>query len=265
MMEPNLPTEPQNLYWLFSSSAQAIATFMAFLLTGFAIVLQIMDSARARDETLQPLYEGLTRSSYWKMVVLAIMTAISVACNLAMTYINGLNSPLIHGGTIAVGILNLLVIGCATWFVVIMVNPHRSKKVALELLGTSQKAQRHLGTEVRVEDFFGAFVAVEREIREYLQSRDLYENNRQGSRKTQPGMRFSFREMVGALYSNKVIDARLRDELLDINRTRNLVFHGHIDRVEDKHLKKVEVLREQLKSIFLSQAVLGSSEFPVDE
>lgn len=42
----------ENIYWLFSSAAQTIAAFIAFLLAGYALVQTMMETAVQADETL---------------------------------------------------------------------------------------------------------------------------------------------------------------------------------------------------------------------
>ena len=43
------------IYWTFSSAAQSVSAFAALLLTGYAIVHNLMDSVRERDDTLEEI------------------------------------------------------------------------------------------------------------------------------------------------------------------------------------------------------------------
>ena len=43
------------IYWTFSAAAQSISALVAFLLTGYALVHTIMESARERDDFNQPV------------------------------------------------------------------------------------------------------------------------------------------------------------------------------------------------------------------
>jgi hypothetical protein len=46
----------EHIYWLFSSAAQSIATFVAFLLAGYTLVHAMMDSIQQRDDTLEEIH-----------------------------------------------------------------------------------------------------------------------------------------------------------------------------------------------------------------
>ena len=63
-------------------------------------------------------------------------------------------------------------------------------------------------------------------------------------------MSFSFRQMIDALYQNERISKNQRDLLLEVNKFRNLLFHGHIDKVDEgvlKTLQKVKAVWEKVK------------------
>ncbi len=48
-----------NIYRVFSSAAQTVAAFAAFLLAGYALVVNVMDNAVQADETLADINEAL--------------------------------------------------------------------------------------------------------------------------------------------------------------------------------------------------------------
>ncbi len=56
-----------------------------------------------------------------------------------------------------------------------------------------------------------------------------------------PKMTFSFRQMVDALYQNEMISKQLREMFFRVNKFRNLLFHGHIDQVDEGVLKELRV------------------------
>ena len=83
----------ENIYWLFSSSAQAIATFVAFLLAGYTLVHTMMESVQQRDDTLQEIHAALIRQYYRQIRALALITGAAVLGSLAMRYLNGFVWP----------------------------------------------------------------------------------------------------------------------------------------------------------------------------
>ena len=51
-------------------------------------------------------------------------------------------------------------------------------------------------------------------------------------------MSFSFRQMIEALRVNEKILGDFYEELLEINKYRNLVFHGHVTQVDASMVKR---------------------------
>src|SRR5690606_24978207 len=76
-------------------------------------------------------------------------------------------------------------------------------------------------------EFFDAFLHLERLVRDFLRARDLYIPSRGAAR-----MSYSFRQMIEALRQHEIIDRSCFNELLELNRYRNLVFHGHLDQAD---------------------------------
>jgi hypothetical protein len=63
------------VYWTFTEAAQCVSTFVALLLTGYALVLSQIEAARDRDESLQELHTVLRASCHARLTVLARATA----------------------------------------------------------------------------------------------------------------------------------------------------------------------------------------------
>src|SRR5215211_741630 len=83
----------ENIYWLFSSAAQAIATFVAFLLAGYTLVHAMMESVQQHDDTLEEIHAALIRQYYRQIKWLAIITGVAVLGSLTMLYLNGFEWP----------------------------------------------------------------------------------------------------------------------------------------------------------------------------
>jgi hypothetical protein len=83
------------------------------------------------------------------------------------------------------------------------------------------------------------FINLEKQIREILKSKDLYIPYG-----NTPQMVFSFRQMINALYRSELISKLELTELLEINKFRNLVFHGHIDNVDKGMVDKVKKYKD---------------------
>ena len=185
-----------NIYWLFSASAQAISALFAFLLAGFALVQAMMESAQQRDDTLQEVHTRLQRDHYRRLVLLAVITGMAIILSLVLVFVN----PLIEPQPIIVGFVALLdivaIIG-AIWFVVWIINPDRYKVAAKELIKEDKQKQGLSQPTVDPSKFFTEFVQLEKIVRDVLMKKRLYE-----SRDTNR-MIFSFRQMIDTLHHSK--------------------------------------------------------------
>ena len=57
-------TAPDNIYWLFSSSAQAIAAFVGFITAGYYFVLQTMEMRLNKDNSLNEIFNEIKIEHY---------------------------------------------------------------------------------------------------------------------------------------------------------------------------------------------------------
>jgi len=122
-----------------------------------------------------------------------------------------------------------------------MVNPNKYRRVAVAVL---EKAPASAGGEVSSNSFFEAFLHLERLVRDYLRARDLYIPSRGASK-----MSFSFRQMVEALSVNEKIDREFYEELMEINKYRNLVFHGHVTQVNSEMVARTKSASEKMSGL----------------
>ncbi len=135
-------------------------------------------------------------------------------------------------------ILDVSALVGAAYFVITIVSPRRYV-LAAQSAYTAATAGAPSPSQPS-SAFFHQFIALEQDIREYLRTAELYVPS-QG----EPRMSFSFRQMVNALYQNERITPELRDRLLEINKFRNLLFHGHIAKVGEDVSAKLSSVHEQ--------------------
>lgn len=230
-MQPN----QENIYWLFSSSAQTISAFVAFLVTGFALVLNMMDGLQQKDDTLDDIHTKLKNDYYKKIRVLAIVTGLAIIFSLWMVFLNGGDSPHKWWLFILTSILNLLAIIVGIFFVIAIINPARYKKAAQEIIKEDKLEVSTATNSIDQTTFMTEFIRLEKSVRDKLQSRQLYIPFGDS-----PKMAYSFRQMISALNQNELINRGELDDLLQINKYRNLVFHGHQDMVDKGMLDRVK-------------------------
>jgi hypothetical protein len=230
-----------NYYWFFSAAAQAIAAFVALLLGGITLAYSMMDRLVDSDPTLWEVNLGIKQRYHKWLSLLAIVTGFAIILSLASTFMNP------HHGWVRESLMliavefDLAAILGGILFVINIIDPNRYAREAkheLKEMERGKLAQKPVGA------YFHEFIKFEQSIRDYLKAHDLYVPS-QGA----PKMTFSFREMVTALFQNEHISRTLRDEMLEVNKFRNLLFHGHVTDVTDEALAKLIEVRKKWDSI----------------
>ncbi|MBU0710339.1 hypothetical protein KKA87_00230 [bacterium] len=231
-----------NLYWLFSAAAQSISAFVAFLLTGFALVYSIMNSAKERDETLDEIHYALKIKYHKQLIFLSIITGCAIISSLIMVFINKWEFSLKIYFMVTTAIINLIAIVGGLAFVVSIVNPSRYEKTAKNVL-YSKKEDFNLSGKLTISSsFFDKFVQLERLVRNNFSDYDLYTSDK-------GRLMYSFKQMVDKLYNNEKISRQDHDELMQIIKYRNLVFHGHIDKVDEKMVERIDLIIDKLNNL----------------
>ena len=239
-MNPN----QENFYWLFSSSAQTISAFVAFLVTGFALVLNMMDGLQQKDETLEDIHTKLKSDYYKKIRVLTIITGLAIIFSLWMVFLNGGNSQHKTWLFILTAILNVVAIIVGILFVIAIINPDRYKKAAKEIIKEDKLEDSTKANTIDQATFMTEFIHLEKTVRDKLQKRKLYIPYGDT-----PKMVYSFRQMINALNQNELINRNELEDLLRINKYRNLVFHGHQDKVDKGMLDRVKAAQKIIDKI----------------
>jgi hypothetical protein len=230
-----LPTS-DHIYWAFSSAAQTIGAFVAFLLAGYALVQTMMEAAAREDETLAEIYDDLKMRYHGQMSVLAIVTGIAIIGCLMVVYFNGFSPSWVPALEIVAVIAALCSIIGGIWFVISMVDPGKYRKAA-QRLAQEVEPKPDEAVHIPSKEFFEDFVRVERLIRE------LWEQRTDGKRLGRRQGPASFREMIEALVMAQILPPHLYKDLLQVSRHRNLVFHGHVVDVSRGILEQVRSVR----------------------
>lgn len=220
------------IYWTFSSAAQSISAFVAFLLTGYALVHSFMEVARDRDDSLDEIHSALRSSYHKQLTVLAWLTGAAIVLSLVVVYANRSTAAVSGWALAIVATLDLAAIVGGLAFVVTIVDPGKYQKAAEKVL--AQKPVAMVGNLAPAAEFFEIFRQLEKLVRDYLRRHDLYVPSRGA-----PRMSYSFRQMIDALLQNEKIDRKFLDELLEISKYRNLVFHGHVESADLAMVQRV--------------------------
>jgi|WetSurMetagenome_2_1015567.scaffolds.fasta_scaffold13113_2 hypothetical protein len=152
------------LYWLFTSAAQSVAAFIALLLAGFALVVNMLDQEAERDETLVEIHKELKTKYYRKLRDLSELTGTAILGDLATVLIQGYQ--LIYSQVTVVSIvclLNAAAVVLGIRFIILVADPGRIGKTAQQLLKAERPAPGASNTPIT--EFVAHFINVERELR----------------------------------------------------------------------------------------------------
>jgi hypothetical protein len=238
--------DSNNIYYLFSTAAQSIATFIGLLIAGYTLVLSMMDATARVDETLIEVFAEQKRRFHRQLMKLSIATATTIIGCFIVLFLNGYQLAWLPylAAVVFIGACGSIVGG--VWFVIGMINPEKYKAIAKDL-AREVKPETPTSASVSRGDFLEKFIQIEQLLRNIWRSRT--DGLRLGQRQ---GM-VSFREMLEVLYSNGVIGEDLFGQLLNVSRHRNLVVHGQVDLVDPKVVAEAESAVRRLTEIKLDE------------
>ena len=208
-----------------------MATFVALLLTGYALVLSQIEAARERDDSLQELHAVLRASYHARLKVLAWITAAAVVLSLFVVWDNRATVPASNWVMGIAAALDIIAMVAGLAFVVTIIDPAKYQKAAERELEQRQQEQTAAASqnETSADDFFKAFRDMEKALRQLVgRSRMVVGEPREDGGRSNP----SVRQMAIALLDNGVIDDTFHAELLQIAKYRNLLFHGHVKKAD---------------------------------
>jgi hypothetical protein len=237
----------ENIYWLFSSSAQAIATFVAFLLAGYTLVLTMMESVQQRDDTLEEIHAALIRQYYRQIRALAIITAAAVLGSLAMLYLNGFTWQYKAVAVAVAATLDIAAIGWGVAFVIGIIDPDKYSNAAKRLIEQETQASDPAGKQEDAEDFFTLFERLETAMQTALEREGVPEPARERGRRLS-----AFREMLMALYQRNLIDRTLFHTLMRIDRYRNLASYGRVRNVDTRIVDETRAAFNRIQALSAS-------------
>ena len=231
-----------NIYWFFSTAASSIATFVAFLLTGYTLVHSLMETAREKDSTLEEIHSLLKKRYHRRLTWLAVVTGAAIILSLLMLFVNKWVFPYESVLMIFVSVLDLLAIVLGLMFVVSIVDPTKHERAAAGALKDIQRELRLKGTMASTALFFQAFTSLESFMRDYLDKADFTTAETKNFRNA-----ISFNQMIEILFDKKKIDLEFFEELRHLKAYRNIVFHGHAKQADQTMIEKAVLAAEKIK------------------
>lgn len=233
-----------NIYWLFSAAAQSVAAFIALLLAGYALVHALLEAARTRDDTLEEVHRDLRSLYHRRLTLLAWMNGSAIFLSLLVVYLNKWSFAGKGALMSLAAAADVAAMTGGLTFVVKIVDPRRYAQAAERALREISPEFDLSGEPAPPAEFFEQWKALGRALRELLQRHDLYRESADPARR-----HMSFREMLEALAAAELADASFLERLADVNRYRNLVFHGHFPEADRGMIERVRQSIERVRRI----------------
>lgn len=118
------------IYWTFSAAAQSISAFVAFLLTGYALVHTLMEAAREKDDSLAEIHATLQVSYHRRLTFLAWLTGSAIILSIVVVYLNRSNTIAPTYLVWLASSVDLFAVVSGLAFVVSIVNPKKYERAA---------------------------------------------------------------------------------------------------------------------------------------
>lgn len=233
----------ENIYWLFSSAAQSIATFVAFLLAGYTLVHAMMGSVQQRDDTLEEIHGALIRQYYQQIKSLAIITGAAVLSSLTMLYLNGFAWPYKAVLVVIAALLDIAAIVWGLTFVIRIIDPDKYKNAAKRLIEEDTQAVERDGKQEDAKDFFALFERLETALQNVVERAGLPLPADERS------IRNPFFRQILALYQNRLIDRAFFNNLLKLDRYHNLAYYGRVRTIDQTVIDQARSALSRLQTL----------------
>jgi len=239
---------PENIYWLFSSSAQSIAALIGFITAGFYFVLGRYDNNTTNDSTLDEINQEVQRYLFVKVRILCGLTAISIISSLALVYVNGFDFQFKNLAVIVVSLVNIITILWAIFFVVKIIDPQKINKAVDRLLKTDKELLKPIVDtkiqKVAISEFIEVFTSFEDSVRTICSQFKLNNFLSVDSNKAE-----SLSLLIRAMYQKGLVDSATFNQMNEVNKIRNLIIHGEISMIDKRIFDMLITLLEKMISI----------------
>jgi hypothetical protein len=234
--------DANNIYYFYSSFAQAIAAFVGLVTAGFIFSHDRILKGISDDETMEEIQNEIITQNYRKLKWLFILTGFAISLNLFVVYLNGYELGYYNlTSQVVVAILDFFTLFLAINFVLSTTRPDRIKTTAKKLIDENEKLFRiDVGRVVSLENFVTGFMRLEKLLRQLAISKELISPS--DSAPHTPLVR-----IIRLLKDNSYITANEYDTLKKLSKIRNLAVHGNIDEVESDYIEEMEKIENEMQ------------------
>ena len=231
-----------NVYWLFSTSLEVIATFVGLLAAGFFFFHSRIDDLVKKDETLLEIYVEIKRQIYRRFKALFILTGLSIGLGMLILYLNAfIDNVGWHLFVVLVGSLNIFTIAWAGRFFIFIVDPdiisHTAQKLVTE---NNDIFNKQKGDNITQKEFNDKYAELNTILRS-IAAKALI---------AKAGEAFiPFAEVVKDLSEKGIINQEQARELSQINKARNISAHSVVDFIQGDIGLSADKLNHELQII----------------
>lgn len=235
-----------SIYWAFSAAAQAISTFIAFLIASYSFVYFVMDNKIEKDETLREIYDELKNEYFTTIKKISIYTGIDIVASLLLVYFNDYNYQLKPYFIIMVFILIIITIWGSIKFVIEIIDPDRYRNVADNLIREEEYSEKILSQKekektIDASEYLKKFRDVElliRDMVEQISKKNYYRKEY-----------IPLSKIINLMREYKIIDSETYGTLHKLIKMRNLTTHSKIDKIYYEYMNLLIKAEEKLSEI----------------
>lgn len=232
-----------NVYYIFSTSAQTLAALVGFVLTVYIFNHQNLRTTLENDESLVGIVDREIEKNYRIVSYLSIYTAFILISDLLMLQLNNVEGWVYKVPTYTVvALLNVGGILGTFSTALYILKPYSLEERARSIL--NEKSE-----DIEVEDesyvsrgeFIEKFIDLEKKVVAYTEERLKYKQMPNQQRRMPMNKRFEL------LYTDEKISRGTLNDLFEINKYRNLLVHGHIEKVGKSQFERLNHILNELE------------------
>ena len=233
-----------NYYWLFSALAQTTAVFVGLIYAGVTFLYGRMDGIVRADPTLDEIYGVIRQEILERLKRLLTVTLVAIALCLTILAFNETDwgtARIVVSACTCAFCFTVMVLSAA--FALKVVDPEQVKRTARALLaaekGDSTAERTPTGLFLRHYDRLAELLK-ELARDEHILARDSAQTPR------------TMKGMVERLADLSAVERSLAEEMLHLDRVRNLAVHGRLESVEKRYddalSRIIKALQKQLET-----------------
>lgn len=241
--------DQQNVFYLFSTAAQTIAAFVALILAGYVFIYQAMDNIENKDESKIEVHHQFKIKYYRKIISIVLFTGMTIFLCFIVLWINGLKNSFIKPYLIVFTFIMILItIFQAIIFVIQVIDPNKLKKAAEQILEEEYKKPTE---PVDENKFASEFIKLEKNTKDIFSKYQaiLIPNGLKISHRED--IYIPLREIVKTFHVNELLSHEEYERFIEVIKYRNLVFHGHLEKVDKEMVEETKQMNQIVDRIKL--------------